>query len=183
MNKKLINEDIKNMKYLLGYKPGRVISEQDIDEMGEGYRYDDVDEPNPDDVEDDFDNDSSFDAIYKYFDEYYDLGEIKQRYAREFDDGYYYDDENVLIFYTGKWKGENNSDIKFWYFLPGWFFGKEQEKAPGLYLSNASTEELNNRYFNYWLEPMKKWFQDKFKLPVKTVNNITDENMFKHGLN
>jgi hypothetical protein len=28
MNKKLINEDIKNMKYLLGYKPGRVISEQ-----------------------------------------------------------------------------------------------------------------------------------------------------------
>lgn len=31
MNKKLINEDIKNMKYLLGYKPGRVISEQDND--------------------------------------------------------------------------------------------------------------------------------------------------------
>jgi hypothetical protein len=29
MNKKLINEDIKNMKYLFGYKPGRVISEQD----------------------------------------------------------------------------------------------------------------------------------------------------------
>ena len=29
MNKKLINEDIKNMKYLLGYKPGRVISEQE----------------------------------------------------------------------------------------------------------------------------------------------------------
>ena len=30
MDKKLINEDIKNMKYLLGYKPGRVISEQDM---------------------------------------------------------------------------------------------------------------------------------------------------------
>jgi hypothetical protein len=29
MNKKLINEDIKNMKYLFGYKPGRVISEQE----------------------------------------------------------------------------------------------------------------------------------------------------------
>jgi hypothetical protein len=31
MDKKLINEDISNMKYLLGYKPGRVISEQDFD--------------------------------------------------------------------------------------------------------------------------------------------------------
>jgi len=31
MDKKLINEDISNMKYLFGYKPGRVISEQDID--------------------------------------------------------------------------------------------------------------------------------------------------------
>jgi hypothetical protein len=30
MDKKLINEDIKNIKYLFGYKPGRVISEQDI---------------------------------------------------------------------------------------------------------------------------------------------------------
>jgi hypothetical protein len=67
MDKKLINEDIKNMKYLFGYKPGRVISEQDIDyttedfsqdeidgEMEEGYRYDDVDDVNPDDFEDDF---------------------------------------------------------------------------------------------------------------------------------
>jgi len=29
MDKKLINEEIQNMKYLFGYKPGRVISEQD----------------------------------------------------------------------------------------------------------------------------------------------------------
>ena len=37
MDKNLINEDIANMKYLLGYKPGKVISEQDqseIDEQG-----------------------------------------------------------------------------------------------------------------------------------------------------
>ena len=38
MNNKLLNEDIKNIKYLFGYKPGKVISEQDIDynnEIGE----------------------------------------------------------------------------------------------------------------------------------------------------
>lgn len=35
MNKKLINEEISNMKYLLGYKPGKVISEQEQPEMKE----------------------------------------------------------------------------------------------------------------------------------------------------
>ena len=35
MDKKLINEDIANMKYLLGYKAGRVISEQEQPEMKE----------------------------------------------------------------------------------------------------------------------------------------------------
>jgi hypothetical protein len=77
MDKKLINEDIQNMKYLLGYKPGRVISEQDIDyttedfshdeideeEMEEGYKYDDVDETNPDDVEDDVFADFDLDEL------------------------------------------------------------------------------------------------------------------------
>jgi hypothetical protein len=33
MDKKLINEEIQNMKYLFGYKPGRVISEQTIKEF------------------------------------------------------------------------------------------------------------------------------------------------------
>jgi hypothetical protein len=37
MGKKLINEDIQNMKYLFGYKPGRVISEQDIDYTTDEY--------------------------------------------------------------------------------------------------------------------------------------------------
>jgi hypothetical protein len=68
MDKKLIKEDIANMKFLMGYKPGKVISEQDSqlnedpkkhygsfndEEMFEGYEYDDVDELNPDDFNDD----------------------------------------------------------------------------------------------------------------------------------
>jgi len=40
MDKKLINEDIKNIKYLFGYKPGRVISEQDIDYTTEDFSQD-----------------------------------------------------------------------------------------------------------------------------------------------
>jgi hypothetical protein len=37
MSKKLINEDIKSMKYLFSYKPGRVISEQDFDYTTDDY--------------------------------------------------------------------------------------------------------------------------------------------------
>jgi hypothetical protein len=37
MDDKLINEDIQNMKYLFGYKPGRVISEQDYDYTTDDY--------------------------------------------------------------------------------------------------------------------------------------------------
>jgi hypothetical protein len=37
MDKKLINEDIKNMKYLFGYKAGVVISEQDFDYTTDDY--------------------------------------------------------------------------------------------------------------------------------------------------
>ena len=44
MSKKLINEDIQNIKYLFGYKPGRVISEQDIDYTTEAYLDDEMGE-------------------------------------------------------------------------------------------------------------------------------------------
>ena len=35
MDKKILKEDITNMKFLMGYKPGKVISEQDQTEMVE----------------------------------------------------------------------------------------------------------------------------------------------------
>jgi hypothetical protein len=38
MEKKLIIEEIKNIKYLLKYKPGRVISEQDLDLNDDQFR-------------------------------------------------------------------------------------------------------------------------------------------------
>jgi hypothetical protein len=43
MDKKLINEDIKNMKYLFGYKAGKVISEQEQPEIDE-YFYGDTED-------------------------------------------------------------------------------------------------------------------------------------------
>ena len=44
MDKKLINEDISNMKYLFGYKAGVVISEQDYDYTTDDYLDTELDE-------------------------------------------------------------------------------------------------------------------------------------------
>jgi hypothetical protein len=44
MDKKILNEDVKNMKYLFGYKPGRVISEQDFDYTTDAYLDTELDE-------------------------------------------------------------------------------------------------------------------------------------------
>jgi hypothetical protein len=58
MDKKLISEDIQNMKYLFGYKPGRVISEQEQPEIDE-YYYFPADDEETDDNE--FDTDLEID--------------------------------------------------------------------------------------------------------------------------
>jgi hypothetical protein len=56
MEKKLINEDIQNMKYLFGYKPGRVISEQDIDYTTDDYL--DTTEMDEEDIDESFGNEN-----------------------------------------------------------------------------------------------------------------------------
>ena len=62
MDKTLINEEIKNMKYLFGYKPGRVISEQDIDYTTDDYL--DVDDTELDeDIFDGWDDPDNFKSI------------------------------------------------------------------------------------------------------------------------
>ena len=58
MDKKLLNEDIQNMKYLFDYKPGRVISEQkQLDNTGYWTQNTTMDLPMSQDVNDDYDYD------------------------------------------------------------------------------------------------------------------------------
>jgi len=64
MNKKLINEDIQNIKYLFNYKPGRVISEQDIDYTTDEY----LDAAKMDEQENPFRDNSGLDS-YDFPDE------------------------------------------------------------------------------------------------------------------
>jgi hypothetical protein len=117
-----------------------------------------------------------FDSIYKYIDEYFEQDEIDWVYGIDYDPEGNEDieDENFLIFYKGgTWAGEDYSDIVFNYFMVDYYDdnpGSHKDKSPILEVIGEYSEHLNTMFGDHWKEPMKKWFQDNFNLPVKTVS-------------
>jgi len=86
------------------------------------------------------------------------------------------EDENFLIFYKGEYEGEENSDIVFNYFDVDFYDENDpshkpfRNQAPVLEIMGEYAEHLDNVFNEYWEEPMKKWFQDNFNLPVKSLS-------------
>ena len=121
-----------------------------------------------------------FNTIYKYIDGMIDTDDINRTYGRDEDeDGYYgadMENENFLIFYKGDWNDEDDSDVIFYYFTKDYYdeepSGKPRFKdsAPILDVLEEYGKELDSLFGKYWREPMKKWFEDNFKLPVKTID-------------
>ena len=86
------------------------------------------------------------------------------------------DNENFLIFFKGDWEGELNSDVVFNYFDLDFYDENDvaqkpfREKAPVLEVMGEYGKNLDTMFGNHWHESMKKWFQDNFNLPVKTLS-------------
>ncbi len=118
-----------------------------------------------------------FNVIYNYIDKKFDRDEINWVYGPNDDEDNedYPDNENFLIFYKGgTWAGEEYSDIVFDYFTVDYYSDEPssrpwKERAPVLEVIDEYGEHLDTMFGNNWKEPMKKWFQDKFNLPVKSV--------------
>ena len=121
-----------------------------------------------------------FNAIYQYLDSYLNPSEMDWVYGfGEDEDGYSdmdIEDENFLIFYKGEYEGEENSDIVFNYFDVDFYDENDpshkpfRNQAPVLEIMGEYAEHLDNIFNEHWEEPMKKWFQDKFHLPVKSLS-------------
>ena len=121
-----------------------------------------------------------FNAIYQYLDSYLNPSEMDWVYGfGEDEDGYSdmdIEDENFLIFYKGEYEGEENSDIVFNYFDVDFYDENDpshkpfRNQAPVLEIMGEYAEHLDNVFNEYWGEPMKKWFQDNFNLPVKSLS-------------
>lgn len=119
-----------------------------------------------------------FDTIYKYIDGMIDSSDIDWVYGTDEDeDGYAdidSDRENFLMFYKGEWGGEY-SEIVFNYFTKDYYDDEPSNKpfkdsAPILDVMEEYGQHLSTMFGKHWREPMKKWFEDKFGLPVKTIN-------------
>jgi len=84
------------------------------------------------------------------------------------------EDENLIIFYRGDWEGEDYSDIVFAYYTKDYFEdipSNAYNRATSPVLMVQKYHELNEMFGQYWKEPMKKWFEEKFDLPVRSITS------------
>jgi hypothetical protein len=121
-----------------------------------------------------------FNSIYNYIDKTFNPSEMDWVYGVDEDEDGYPDidreNENFLMFYEGDWQGEEDSDVIFHYFDVDFYSEDDpshkpfRDKSPILEVIGEHAEHLDEMFEGHWVEPMKKWFQDKFNLPVKTVS-------------
>lgn len=119
-----------------------------------------------------------FNSIYNYIDKTFNPSEINWIYGINVDEDGYPDidseNENFLIFYKGEYEGYEYSDYVFHYFKEDYYDYTPSHKpfrdqSPILEVLRDYGEHLDQMFDNHWKEPMKKWFEDNFNLPVKTV--------------
>jgi len=123
-----------------------------------------------------------FETIYKYLDKNFTPNQMDWVYGVDEDEDGYPDidreNENFLMFFKGEWEGEYNTDVIFHYFDVDYYNEPSsksfRDKAPILEVIGEHALHLDTMFDNHWEEPMKKWFQDNFNLPVKTISTYYD---------
>jgi hypothetical protein len=126
--------------------------------------------------------------IVNYLNKMYDVNDITWKHplenGEETDD--WEEDPNRLYFYKGDDEYEYGDRIFLWYSKEYWDAEKINasdtvtntvrnyyEKSPVLDFENANDLETLNGYFgDKWVPIFKKWFEDNFRIPVKSIFNV-----------
>lgn len=121
-----------------------------------------------------------FNSIYNYIDKTFNPSEMDWVYGVDEDEDGYPDidkeNENFLMFYKGDWMGEEDSDVVFHYFDVDFYREDDpshkpfRDQSPILEVIGEYGKHLDEMFDNHWEGPMKKWFEDNFNLPVKTLS-------------
>ena len=113
-----------------------------------------------------------FNSIYTYLEKtFIEEDELNWTHAEDLNGN---EDENLIIFYRGDWEGEDYSDIVFAYYTKDYFDdspANSHNRATSPILMVQKYHELNEMFGQYWKEPMKKWFEGKFDLPVRSITS------------
>lgn len=120
-----------------------------------------------------------FNSITKYLEETFNeddeldwvFGEYIDDMSDEYSDTL---NKNIRIYFRGTWEGEDYSDIVFVYYTKDYFDdipSNAHNRATSPVLMVEKYHELNEMFGQYWKEPMKKWFEEKFDLPVRSITS------------
>ena len=118
-----------------------------------------------------------FNSITKYLeDTFNENDELEWLFSEDMDDmsHKYTENENIRIYFRGEWEGEDYSDIVFVYYTKDYFDdipSNTHNRATSPILMVQKYHELNEMFGQYWKEPMKKWFEGKFDLPVRSITS------------
>ena len=116
-----------------------------------------------------------FNAIYQYIDGSYDVDKIVFFNPETYDEDWEKDTENphIIEFYNKEYDGDyDENGMLFVYIVKEYYKDEPSSKSfinqtPILIVNDYGT--LESMFGEYWKEPFKKWFKNKFKLPVKTI--------------
>jgi hypothetical protein len=116
-----------------------------------------------------------FNAIYQYIDGSYDVDKIDFFNPETYDEDRGKDTENphIIEFYNKEYDGDyDENGMLFVHIVKEYYKDEPSRKSfinqtPILIVNDYGT--LESMFGEYWKEPFKKWFKNKFKLPVKTI--------------
>jgi hypothetical protein len=115
--------------------------------------------------------------IYNNINMMVDTDDIHWRHPYEYDeDGYENENPNMMEFYYGDWDGYDNTYFVFDYFKPEYYVDEPSSKhnksiSPILEIRDENLEEkLTSMFGHLWQDVFKKWFEDTYGLPVKTIS-------------
>ena len=116
-----------------------------------------------------------FNAIYQYIDGSYDVDKIDFFNPETYDEDWEKDTENphIIEFYNKEYDGDyDENGMLFVHIVKEYYKDEPSRKSfinqtPILIVNDYGT--LESMFGEYWKEPFKKWFKNKFKLPVKTI--------------
>lgn len=119
-----------------------------------------------------------FRTIYQYIDGSYDVDKIDFFNPETYDEdeGTDIENPNIIEFFNKEYDGDYDENGLLFVYIVKEYYKDEpssqsfRNQTPILIVNNL--KEFPELFDEYWKEPLKKWFEDNFNLPVKTI--VTD---------
>lgn len=107
--------------------------------------------------------------ITNYIDELFPMDKLHWTHPEEFDydEMESYENPNVVEYYFGDY---NEDDNCFRWYSCDYFGPAAQSVCPLVVLEPQYVNTLNGYFNNKWETPFKRWFIEKFNLPVKSID-------------